>query len=78
MGTLPLATPDTLLKLQGIFNFLAMVLYCPMLIWLNFVVVPKCLPRWTRPGIISLGGIALATLVYLLFFIWYLRVVLHW
>jgi len=72
--TLPVAAPGTLLLLQGILNFVAMVLYCPLLIWLNFIRLPQMAPAWTRPGLIPLLGISVATLAYLLLFGWYVRV----
>jgi hypothetical protein len=74
--TLPVAAPGTLLLLQGILNFVAMVLYCPMLIWLNFVKLPQLAPRWARPGLIPLVGISIATLVYTVLFVWYVVVIL--
>lgn len=70
--TIPFATPGALLVLGGVFNFIAMPLYCPAIIYLNYYKIPKVFPSWTRPSIISLILISLVTLIYIVIAIWYL------
>jgi len=75
MIAIPMKDPGTLLKYQGIFNFLAMVVYCPLLICLNYIALPKHLPGWTKPGLVPLLGILAATIAYTGLFVWYVGVV---
>ena len=73
--TIPLATPETLLLLQGVFNFLSMAIYTPVLIYMNAVMLPKAYPRWVGPNRFALFSVTLVALIYLGIAIWYLLVI---
>ncbi len=72
--TLPLASPGALLKLGGVLNALAMAVYVPGLIYLNYVKVPRSLPSWARPAKISLVLISLSGVAYVSLGVTYLVV----
>lgn len=74
--TLPLAEPGTLLTIGGVLNALAMAIYIPGLIYLNYVKVPRHLPGWARPSKASLVLICLSGVAYLALGITYLVFVL--
>lgn len=73
--TIPLAQPGSLLILGGIFNFIAMPIYCIALIYLNYVKLPKVFPKWVKPNNLSLIAIVFVTLAYLSIAAWYLVVI---
>ena len=73
--TIPLAQPGPLLILGGIFNFIAMPIYCFALIYLNYYKVPLVFPKWVRPSQLSLIAIVVVTLIYLAIAIWYVTVI---
>jgi hypothetical protein len=70
--TMLLEQPGTLILIGGIANFFAMVLYCPALIIMNWFVLPKRFPKWTKPSLISLLGMVSATLFYTVLAVWYI------
>lgn len=72
--TIPLAKPGPLLVLGGVCNFIAMAIYCPALIYINYFMVPKVFPDWTRPNTASLLAICIVTLIYIIISIWYIMV----
>jgi len=72
--TMLMAQPGTLLILGGVLNFFAMAVYMPFLIYLNYFMVPKSLPVWTRPRTLTLVVVSLVSLVYLAIAICYVIV----
>lgn len=72
--TMLLAQPGPLLLAGGVLNFIAMAIYMPALIYLNYFLVPKHLPSWTRPKTATLVVTALVSAIYLILAIWYLTV----
>lgn len=74
-ATIPLAQPGPLLILGGIFNFIAMPIYCFALIYLNYFKVPQVFPKWVRPSQLSLAATIVVTLIYLSIAVWYLVVI---
>ena len=72
--TMPMAQPGTLIILGGVLNFFAMTFYMPFLIYLNYFMVPKSLPVWTRPKRITLVVVSGISLVYLAIAICYMFV----
>ncbi|MQA05254.1 MAG: hypothetical protein GEV07_21860 [Streptosporangiales bacterium] len=72
LATLPLAEPGTLLTIGGVLNALAMAIYIPGLIYLNYVKIPRQLPGWARPRKLSLALICLSGVAYLALGIAYL------
>jgi Mn2+/Fe2+ NRAMP family transporter len=48
-ATMLIAQPSVLLLAGGVLNFIAMAIYMPALIYLNYRVVPSAFPAWTRP-----------------------------
>ena len=73
--TIPLAEPGPLLLLGGIFNFIAMAIYCPALIYINYFLIPKTYPSWTRPSISSLILIGTVSIIYIIISIWYIATI---
>jgi hypothetical protein len=71
-----LAQPGLLLILGGVLNFFAMAVYIPFLIYLNYFMVPKKFPSWTRPANITLAIICIVSAIYLILGVWYLTVIL--
>lgn len=51
--TIQLAQPGELILLTGVFNFISMAMYMPVLIYLNYKVVPEKFPEWVRPARIT-------------------------
>jgi len=47
--TMALAQPGTLIVIRGVISFLAMSIFSPGLIYLNYFMMPKAFPRWTKP-----------------------------
>jgi Mn2+/Fe2+ NRAMP family transporter len=74
--TMLLAQPGLLLILGGVLNFFAMAVYIPFLIYLNYFMVPKKFPSWTRPANITLAIICIVSAIYLILGVWYLTVIL--
>ncbi len=72
--TIVLAEPGPLIILGGVLNFFAMAVYMPILIYLNYFMVPKSLPKWTRPRKITLVATTLVSLTYLAIAIAYIFV----
>jgi Mn2+/Fe2+ NRAMP family transporter len=70
-ATMLMAEPGTLLILGGVLNFFAMAIYMPFLIHLNYFMVPRSLPAWTRPKTLTLVVTALVSLTYLVIAVLY-------
>ncbi len=70
--TILMAPPDALLLATGVLNFIAMAIYMPVLIYLNYVMVPKQLPQWTRPMNITFWICCVVSAVYILLGVLYL------
>lgn len=64
--------PGQLLLIGGVLNLISMALYIPALIYLNYVLIPRTFPAWTRPGRGWLVAIGLAELFYLFLAVGYL------
>jgi hypothetical protein len=47
--TMALAQPGKLIMIRGVCSFLAMSIFSPGLIYLNYFLVPKAFPRWVQP-----------------------------
>lgn len=72
--TLPLAEPGQLIILRGVIAFMAMALFCPGLIYLNYVLLPRAFPAWVKPHPVHRALMVLVTAVYICGAIWYLSV----
>ena len=72
--TLPLAQPGDLLIIRGVIAFMAMGLFCPGLIYLNYVLVPRSFPSWVRPHPITQIIMVAITLTYITIGLWYVMV----
>lgn len=70
--TMLIAQPGPLLIAGGVLNFFAMTIYMPGLIYLNYFLVPKHLPSWTRPKTATLVVACIVTAIYLILGVWYL------
>lgn len=70
--TVPVATPGSLLLVGGLLNFLAMPIYCPVLVYMNYWYLPKIYPAWVRPSVWSLVMISTVCAVYFALAGWYL------
>jgi len=71
-STMLLAAPGTLLLAGGILNFIAMAIYCPFLIYLNYYKIPKIYPSWTRPKSATLVIMTIVTVAYIVLAVIYL------
>lgn len=69
--TIPLAPPGPLLLIGGVLNFIAMPIYCPVLIYMNFKLLPRIFPAWVRPKPISLIMAFFVSAAYAVIAIWY-------
>ncbi|MEN2974966.1 MAG: Nramp family divalent metal transporter [Candidatus Caldarchaeales archaeon] len=72
--TLYLIAPGPLLILGGVLNMVAFALYCPVLIYVNWIMVPKSHPagKFVRPHYVSLIFMLIATAVYIYFAAWFI------
>jgi len=72
--TLPLAQPGDLLIIRGVIAFMAMGLFCPGLVYLNYVLVPRAFPSWVKPHPITQIIMVAITLTYITIGLWYVMV----
>ena len=72
--TLPLAQPGDLLIIRGVIAFMAMGLFCPGLVYLNYVLVPRSFPSWVKPHPITQIIMVAITLTYITIGLWYVMV----
>jgi len=61
--------------MQGVFNYISMAIYTPVLIYMNYVMLPKAFPQWVRPSNAALIAVSVVAAIYLVIAIWYLAVV---
>ncbi len=47
--TMALAQPGQLIAIRGVISFLAMSVFAPGLIYLNYYMIPKTFPKWVKP-----------------------------
>jgi Mn2+/Fe2+ NRAMP family transporter len=76
--TMLVAQPGTLIVLGGVLNFFAMAVYMPFVIYLNYFMVPKSLPGWTRPRTLTLVAVCVVSSVYLAIAILYVTLLFIW
>lgn len=70
--TMAMAQPGQLIVIRGVVSFLAMGFFCPGLIYLNYVMLPKVFPNWIKPHPITQILMGLCTLAYVSMGILYL------
>lgn len=70
--TMYVAQPGTLILITAVIGFAGTVIYSIALLILNHFVLPKQLPRFARPGKVSLAGISISCTAYLVLMAWYL------
>jgi len=76
MSTMVMAQPGVLITIRGVASFLAMGLFCPGLVYLNYVMLPRVFPQWIKPHPITRIIMILATSAYIVMGIMYLY--LNW
>lgn len=74
--TMALAQPGALLIIRGVCSFLAMSIFAPGLIYLNYYLVPKAFPQWVQPHPINKVIMYLCTASYVLMSLAYLYLVI--
>ncbi len=62
--TMALAQPGTLIVIRGVVAFLAMAVFCPALVILNYYMLPKVFPKWVKPHPITQTIMICVTLTY--------------
>jgi hypothetical protein len=62
--TMLMGQPGTLIALRGVVSFLAMAIYCPALIYLNYRVLPRVFPNWVQPHPINKVIMYVVTVTY--------------
>ncbi len=70
--TMLIAQPGPLLLAGGVLNFIAMAIYMPALIYLNYKVVPEKFPRWVKPMGITFWITTVVTAIYVVLGVIYL------
>lgn len=70
--TVQMAQPGELLLLGGVLNFIAMAIYMPGLIYLNYKVIPEKFPAWTKPANITFWIVSIITAIYVVLGIIYI------
>jgi Mn2+/Fe2+ NRAMP family transporter len=74
--TMTLAQPGKLLMIRGICSFLAMSIFAPGLIYLNYYLIPKSFPQWVRPHPITRALMYICTACYVCMSLVYLYIVI--
>jgi Mn2+/Fe2+ NRAMP family transporter len=74
--TMTMDQPGNLIVIRGVVSFLAMGFFCPGLIYLNYVMLPKAFPQWVKPHPITQFLMILCTLAYVAMGVAYLY--LNW
>jgi hypothetical protein len=74
--TMLLAQPGKLMVIRGVCSFLAMSIFAPGLIYLNYYLIPKAFPQWVQPHPINKVIMYLCTASYICMSIAYLYFVL--
>jgi len=70
--TVLLAAPGPLLIAGGVLNYISMAIYMPFLIYLNYFLVPKRFPAWTRPANATLVIASIVSAIYIVLGIIYI------
>jgi hypothetical protein len=70
----PVRAAGALILIVGVSSFLAMGVYAPGLLYLNYVRMPKLLPAWVRPHPANCVILCLVTAAYWALSVWYLIV----
>ncbi len=73
--TMTLAQPGKLIMIRGICSFLAMAVFAPGLIYLNYYMIPKAFPKWVKPHPITQGLMYFCTASYVVMSLVYLYIV---
>jgi len=69
--TMLLAQPGTLITIAGVISIFAFVLFIPLLWQLNFYLVPKIYPVFTKPQKITMICLGISWLFYLVVAVWF-------
>jgi Mn2+/Fe2+ NRAMP family transporter len=72
--TMMLAPPGKLIILRGICSFLAMAVFAPGLIYLNYYMIPKVFPAWVKPHPVTRGIMYFCTGSYVVMSLIYLYI----
>jgi len=70
--TMLLTQPAPLLLAGGVLNFISMAIYMPVLIYLNYKVVPEKFPKWVKPANATFWITTIITAIYVVLGIIYL------
>jgi hypothetical protein len=70
--TVLMAQPGPLLLAGGVLNFIAMAIYMPALIYLNYKLLPQTFPAWVRPAKATFWIASLITAFYIVLGLIYL------
>lgn len=70
--TMLLAAPGPLLLAGGVLNFIAMAIYMPFLIYLNYKVLPEKFPAWVKPMGVTFWITTVITATYVILGIIYI------
>jgi hypothetical protein len=74
--TVAVTQPATMFTLTAVAQLFGFALFCPALIYLNYVLLPRQLPRWARPRLPTLLMMVVVTLIYWGVAVWYLTTLL--
>jgi len=72
--TMPLAQPGTLINIAGVISIFAFTLFIPLLWRLNFYLIPKAYPQFTRPSRLTEIALGMTWIFYLAIAFWFLAV----
>jgi len=73
--TMTLAQPGKLIMMRGICSFLAMAVFAPGLIYLNYYMIPKTFPKWVKPHPVTRALMYFCTAAYVVMSLVYLYIV---
>jgi hypothetical protein len=73
--TMTLAQPGQLIVIRGIISFLAMAVFAPGLIYLNYYMIPRTFPQWVKPHSFTRGLMYFCTACYVVMSLVYLYIV---
>jgi len=71
-----LAQPGSLITIAGVISIFAFVLFIPLLWRLNYYLLPKTYPVFTKPRRITEIGLGITWLFYLAIAVWFVGVTL--
>jgi len=72
--TILVAQPGTLINIAGVISIFAFALFIPLLWYLNYQLLPKVYPSFTRPKSLTGLFLGLTWLFYLAVAVWFLKV----